>query len=84
MGERKVERTNGFDNALKPIKDKGLKVRISKQIEKVIANPEIGKPMMNARKGTREVYVSPFRLSYSHDKEKDILYLLEVYHKDEQ
>ena len=84
MGERKVERTNGFDNALKHIKDKGLKFRISKQIEKIIANPEIGKPMMNARKGTREVYVSPFRLSYAYFKDEDKIILLDFYHKDEQ
>jgi hypothetical protein len=36
------------------------------------------------RKGTREVYLPPFRLSYLYDKTSNILYLLEIYHKDEQ
>lgn len=58
--------------------------RIQKIIAKIINNPEIGKPMRFDRKGTREVYVSPFRLSYSYDKNSEILFLLEIYHKDEQ
>jgi len=57
---------------------------LSKQIEKLIENPEIGKPMRYNRKGTREVYISPYRLSYSYLKEKGIIYLLDLYHKDEQ
>ena len=55
-----------------------------RDITKIINDPEIGKPMRFDRKGAREVYVPPFRLSYNYDKEQEILYLLEVYHKDEQ
>ena len=57
---------------------------IKKLIRKIIDVPEIGKPMRYFRKGTREVYVSPFRLSYEFDKEKDLLTFLNIYHKDEQ
>ncbi len=50
---------------LEKIKDAALKERVRKQIIKIIDNPELGKPMRNLRKVTREVYISPHRLSYS-------------------
>jgi len=40
--------------------------------------------MQNNRKGTREVYISPFRLSYSYNLNEKVLTLLDFYHKDEQ
>ena len=49
--------------------------------------------MKSNRKGTREVYVSPFRLSYAYflsDDEEDLgkeiykLVFLDLYHKDNQ
>lgn len=52
-----------FGKILRKIKDESLKIRVKKQMQKIIENPEIGKPMRFARKGTqRELYVSPFRL----------------------
>jgi len=59
-------------------------LKIKKQIRKIIQNPEIGKPMKNVRKGTREIYVSPFRISYVFHKNKDTIEFLEVYHKKKQ
>lgn len=64
--------------------DNSIKERIIKQIEKIKENPEIGKPMRYDRRGTREVYIKSFRLSYSYIKEEDELIILELYHKDEQ
>ncbi len=64
--------------------DSSMKTKIKKQINKIIQTPEIGKPMMYGRKGTREVYVTSFRLSYEYSKEKDILTFLNISHKDEQ
>lgn len=64
--------------------DKGILIKLSKQIEKIIENPEIGKPMRYNRKGTREIYMPPYRLSYAYSKEKGIIYLLDFYHKDNQ
>lgn len=64
--------------------DGSLIDRVQKLIKKIIDDPENGKPMRFDRKGTREVYLPPFRLSYVYDKNTDILYLLEIYHKDEQ
>ncbi len=84
MGERvSIDRTE-LDKILKRIKDKGLKIKILKQVEKIIENPEIGKPMRYARKGTREVYIKPFRLSYAYIKEESKIIFLDFYHKDEQ
>ena len=45
-------------------------------------NPEIGKPMRYGRKGTRELHIPPFRLSYR--AEEDTVYILSLYHKDIQ
>ena len=61
-----------------------LKSRLDKQLEKDIRNPKVGKPMMFGREGTREVYISPYRLSYFYDKEKNLIVFLDIYHKDEQ
>lgn len=77
-------RTVKFDKELKHIKDKNLKIKIWKQIEKIIENPEIGKPMKYQRKGTREVYIKPFRLSYAYLKEENKIIFLDLYHKNEQ
>ncbi len=66
------------------LKDISLKQKIRKQIKKVISNPEVGKPMRNVRKGTRELYIKPFRLSYNYNVKKNIILILELYHKDKQ
>jgi len=84
MGKREVERSKRFIDRLKHVKDSSSKIRIWKQIAKLIENPEIGKPMRNVRKGTRELYVKPFRLSYAYSKKEDKIILLDLYHKDEQ
>lgn len=57
---------------------------IKEQIKKITEDPEIGKPMKYDRKGTREIYVSSFRLSYVYIKEEDKVILLDFYNKDEQ
>ncbi len=64
--------------------DNSLKEKIKKQIVKIIENPETGKPMRYNRKDTREVYISPFRLSYTYLKHEDKIIFFNLYHKDEQ
>jgi len=66
------------------IRDKMLRTKIEKQIRKIIKNPEVGKPMRNTRKGTRELYIKPFRLSYEYLMNENLVYVLDLYHKDEQ
>lgn len=79
-----VDRHPQFAKIFEKIKDNILREKIKKQIAKIIENPEIGKPMMYSRKGTRELYIAPFRLSYEYLKEEDKVILLDLYHKDEQ
>ncbi|HNZ88140.1 MAG TPA: type II toxin-antitoxin system RelE/ParE family toxin [Methanofastidiosum sp.] len=73
-----------FKKIFSKIKDKSLKERILKQIVKIAHNPDFGKPMKYTRKGTRETYVSPYRLSYIYEEDEDAIILLDLYHKDEQ
>ena len=80
----RVERDPSFERAFSKIRDGASKEKVIKQIMKIINDPEIGKPMMYARKGTREVYVPPFRLSYAYVAEERKAVFLAIYHKDEQ
>ena len=73
-----------FLKIVQKIKNNDLKEKVKKQLTKITDNPEIGKTMMHNRKGTREVYSSPFRLSYIYIKEENKIVFLELYHKDEQ
>ena len=73
-----------FEKKVRKIKDQVLKLTVKKKILKIIESPETGKPMRYSRKGTREVYISPFRLSYLYIKNEKKLIFLDLYHKDEQ
>ena len=66
------------------IKDNSIKNKIIKQIKKIKTNPDVGKPMRHDRKGTRELYIKPFRLSYIYLIKKRIIYILDLYHKKQQ
>ena len=80
---KEIIRTDSFISRLKRL-GKSYLERVEKLIIKIINNPLIGKPMRFDRRGTMEVYLSPFRLMYFYDVNKDILYFLDLYHKDEQ
>ncbi len=73
-----------FRKIFSKIKDNNLKKRIIKQIQKIKSNPEVGKPMRYCRKGTREIYVSQFRLSYAYVLNEQKIIILDLYHKDKQ
>lgn len=73
-----------FVSIFSKIKDNSLREKISKQIKKISENPEVGKPMRYDRKDTRELYIKPFRLSYSYIKNENLIYILDIYHKKEQ
>ncbi|VVB98972.1 Uncharacterised protein [uncultured archaeon] len=73
-----------FSRRFRKIKDNALKERVKGQIRKIAENPEAGKPMRFSRKGTRELYVAPFRLSYIYIIPESRVIFLDLYHKDEQ
>lgn len=73
-----------FQKTISKIKDQEIQKSVKNKIRKIIEDPEIGKPMRNVRKGTREVYSGSFRLAYKYDKDKEIIEFLDFYHKDEQ
>jgi mRNA-degrading endonuclease RelE of RelBE toxin-antitoxin system len=79
-----VEFTPDLLKRIEKIKDSATKERLKKQIAKIVNYPEIGKPLRYDKKGTREVYISPFRLIYTYMKDENKLVLLDLYHKDEQ
>ena len=64
--------------------DKAYQKRIIKLIQKIVENPNVGKPMRYGRIGTREVYIKPFRLSYTYCKNERLITLLDLYHKKKQ
>ena len=71
-----------FEKKFKKITNSRIKEQIIKQIYKIKENPTIGKPMRYSRKKTRELYISPYRLSYLY--QDDTIHLLDLYHKDKQ
>ncbi len=73
-----------FEKKVRKIKDRLLKLKVKNKILKIINSPEIGKPMRYSRKGTREVYIPPFRLSYLYLENEEKIIFLDLYHKDEQ
>ncbi len=79
-----IEHSPQFMSLLCKVKNKADQDRIKKQIHKIVENPDIGKPMRYGRKGTREVHLGSFRLSYAYLKEENKLIFLDFYHKDEQ
>ena len=80
----RVEFTEDFKIIFFKIKDNPLKTKIIKQVKKIKINPKVGKQMRNIKKGTRELYIKPFRLSYSYFPEKELVYVLDLYHKKKQ
>lgn len=71
-----------FKKKFEKIKSKDIKDQIIKHVAKIKENPDVGKPMRYGRKGTRELYIGSFRLSYLLNG--DAVYVLDLYHKDEQ
>ena len=73
-----------FEKRFKKLKNQLLIARLKKQIAKIITNPKIGKLMRYFRKGTREIYLNPYRISYLYIEKDKTIIILDFYHKDEQ
>ncbi len=83
MSAKIVRRTESFIRLYSKL-DLSVRMKPGKLLEKAVCNPTAGKPMRFARKGTRELYLPPFRLSYAYDEKEEILTFLDLYHKDKQ
>ncbi len=83
MPAKTVRRADSFIRLYSRL-DSSVRMRLDKLLAKAVCNPSIGKPMRFTRKGTRELYLPPFRLSYAYDEKDGILTFLDLYHKDEQ
>lgn len=79
-----IDYTISFKKQFSKIKDNKFKQKIIKQIEKIVENPLIGKPMKNIRKGTRELYIRPYRLAYQFKESELLILFVEIYYKDKQ
>ncbi len=77
---REVIWTKKFETSFKRIRDKRTKDRIIKQIERIIADPGVSKPLRYSLKGERSVRIPPYRLIYK--VEVDRLYLLRFFHRE--
>ncbi|OQA58078.1 MAG: Plasmid stabilization system protein [Euryarchaeota archaeon ADurb.Bin294] len=75
-----IEYTDEFRKCLKKIRDKKLQVKIKKIVEKIIENPEVGKPLQYELAGMRSVRIPPFRILYEYNHDHLILYTFE--HRD--
>lgn len=73
-----------FTAIFSKLKDNSMKKKIIKQIKKISENPEIGKPIKYKRRGTRELYIQQFRLSYVYLQKEGAIYILDLYHKKKQ
>jgi mRNA-degrading endonuclease RelE of RelBE toxin-antitoxin system len=73
--------TDKFEDDVRKVRDKGLKLKLQKQIEKVSENPSSGKPLRYGLKGEWSIYVKPYRLI--HKIEGDKLILLRFEHRKE-
>lgn len=73
--------TEKFERDVRRIKDNLVKERVSKQIEKIVENPEVGKPLRYGLKGEWTIRVKPYRIIYAVQDDK--LILLRFEHRKE-
>ncbi|OGJ21448.1 hypothetical protein A3K73_09070 [Candidatus Pacearchaeota archaeon RBG_13_36_9] len=83
MVVNEIKESDNFKQIFRKL-DESVRAKVKKLILKIIENPEIGKPMRHNRKGTREVYAKPFRLSYAYFPAENKVTFLDLYHKDGQ
>ncbi len=76
---RTLIRADSFKDDLKHFKDSSLLEKMRKQIQKIMEDPEFGKPLRYGFKGERTIYAKPYRIIYSFDNEN--IYLLRFEHR---
>jgi addiction module RelE/StbE family toxin len=76
---KEVVWTRKFERELRRLRDRFIKDRVKKQIEKILDDPETGKPLRFDLKHERSIYIPPYRLIYAVHGET--LYLLRFEHR---
>lgn len=85
MCEWKIKATREFEKRLKDLtkKDKPLKGRITKSIEKLRDHPYSGKPLSYSLSGLRSLRVGKYRVIYKIDEKNKIIWLISIGHRKE-
>ena len=65
--------SNDFKKEFKKIKDKEIRLRIIKQIKKLVNLPESGKPLKHKLKNHRSLRIPPFRIIYRLEQKRIII-----------
>lgn len=65
--------TDKFKDDVKKIRDKTVKERLQKQINKLSEKPNLGKPLKYDLRGEWSIHLKPYRLIYKVDGDKLIL-----------
>jgi mRNA-degrading endonuclease RelE of RelBE toxin-antitoxin system len=73
--------TDKFERDCRKIKDNLIKDRLEKQIQKIVEDPESGKPLKYGLKEERTIRIKPFRLIYA--VQEGSLILLRFEHRKE-
>ncbi len=61
-----VSYTHEFRREIRKVRDKSMQTKVRKIVEKIIDNPDVGKPLRYELIGLRSVRVPPFRILYEH------------------
>jgi len=60
----KIIVTDNFEKDIRKMKDRKVKERIDKEVKKISANPNFGKPLEYGLKGEKTIRIKPYRLIY--------------------
>jgi addiction module RelE/StbE family toxin len=62
--------SDSFKKEYEKIKDKSLRLRVYKHLNKLASMPEAGKPLQYNLKGYRSIRIPPFRIIYTIEQDK--------------
>jgi len=84
MTEWRIKASKEFRRRFKDLtkKDKSLRERILKSIEKLKENPYAGKPLSYNLAGLRSLRVGKYRVIYKIDEKNKIIWLVTVGHRE--
>ncbi len=75
-----ISYTYEFRRGIKKVRDKAMQIKVKKIVQKIIDNPDVGKPLRYELAGLRSVRVPPFRILYELSGDRLIFHTFE--HRD--